>query len=228
MTKTNESDATLVSAEECLVAERSPEELRKYQEADPDIRLLLEAKQSNKRPPWESVSGGSRALHKYWSQWDNLVLENKLLYRRFESPTGEKVSLQLVVPHQLKRDMWNAAHIHPLSGHMMVKKTIGRIKEKAYWSGVARDVERWCKQCKICITKKGSRSKGKAKLKQYLSGEPLQRVALDILGPLPITPGGSKYILIIGDYFSKWTEAIPIPNPRGNHSSQSSSGTVYL
>lgn len=158
------------------------------------------------------MSGGSRTLHNYWSQWDSLILENRLLYRRFESPLGDKVSLQLVVPEQLKRELWDAAHFHPLSRHMTVKKTIGRIKEKAYCSGVARDVEKWCTKCKICITKRGSRNKGKSKLRQYLSGEPLQRVALDILGPLPLTPRGNKYILVIGDYFSKWTEAIPIPN----------------
>ena len=32
------------------------------------------------------------------------------------------------------------------------------------------------------------------------------------MGPLPETPRKSKYILVIGDYFSKWTEAFPLPN----------------
>ena len=34
-----------------------------------------------------------------------------------------------------------------------------------------------------------------------------------ILGPLPDDPDcGNKYVLIIGDYFSRWTEAYAIPN----------------
>eukprot|EP00731_Ephydatia_muelleri_P004061 Em0002g237a len=41
---------------------------------------------------------------------------------------------------------------------------------------------------------------------------PLQRVAMDILGPLPETEKGNKYILVIGDYFTKWKEAYPLPN----------------
>ena len=41
---------------------------------------------------------------------------------------------------------------------------------------------------------------------------PLQRVAMDILGPLPETEQGNKYILVIGDYFTKWKEAYPLPN----------------
>ena len=49
-------------------------------------------------------------------------------------------------------------------------------------------------------------------MRTYNVGAPLERVALDILGPLPDSDRGNKYILIIGDYFSKWTEAYAIPN----------------
>lgn len=45
-----------------------------------------------------------------------------------------------------------------------------------------------------------------------VTSRPYERVALDILGPLPETPDRNKYILVIGDYFSKWTEAFPLPN----------------
>ena len=44
------------------------------------------------------------------------------------------------------------------------------------------------------------------------SGTPMQRVAMDILGPLPVTTMGNRYILVIADYFTKWVEAFPMPN----------------
>ncbi|VDL89465.1 unnamed protein product [Schistocephalus solidus] len=37
-----------------------------------------------------------------------------------------------------------------------------------------------------------------------------ERVGIDIIGPLPISDDGHEYILVMIDYFTKWTEAIPV------------------
>ncbi|GBN32937.1 Retrovirus-related Pol polyprotein from transposon 412 [Araneus ventricosus] len=37
-------------------------------------------------------------------------------------------------------------------------------------------------------------------------------MALDILGPFPVTTKGNRYVLVLLDYFTKWPEAIPIPD----------------
>ncbi|XP_064383396.1 uncharacterized protein LOC135332020 [Halichondria panicea] len=38
------------------------------------------------------------------------------------------------------------------------------------------------------------------------------QVGIDLIGPLPITPNGSKYVVTLVDYFSKWAEAAPLPD----------------
>ena len=43
---------------------------------------------------------------------------------------------------------------------------------------------------------------------------PLERIAIDILGPLPESDSGNNCIMIVGDYFTKWSEAYPLPNQR--------------
>lgn len=33
---------------------------------------------------------------------------------------------------------------------------------------------------------------------------------MDLIGPLPTTPSGYKYVITLVDYFSKWPEAAPL------------------
>ena len=42
------------------------------------------------------------------------------------------------------------------------------------------------------------------------TGHRWDRIAMDILDACDPTPDGYRYILVIADYFSKWTEAFPI------------------
>ena len=43
-------------------------------------------------------------------------------------------------------------------------------------------------------------------LQRTIATEPLERVAVDVLGPLP-TERGNRFIIVEGDYFTKWMEA---------------------
>ncbi len=40
------------------------------------------------------------------------------------------------------------------------------------------------------------------------------RVLFDVIGPLPTTFQGNRFILTMIDYFSKWAEAYALPNPK--------------
>ena len=41
-------------------------------------------------------------------------------------------------------------------------------------------------------------------------------VGIDIVGPLPTSRSGNKYIITLTDYFSKWPEAEAVPNKSGH------------
>ncbi|PIK45091.1 Retrovirus-related Pol polyprotein from transposon [Apostichopus japonicus] len=79
----------------------------------------------------------------------------------------------------------------------MAKKTLGRIRDKFYWSGYRRSVENWCRGCDQCASRKGPSKKFNAELKQYGSGHSMQRCAMDIMGPLPKSTRGNRYVLVI-------------------------------
>ena len=50
------------------------------------------------------------------------------------------------------------------------------------------------------------------KLQNVLTAAPLDIVAIDILSGLPIANDGNTHILVITDYFTKWSEAYPLPD----------------
>ena len=41
-------------------------------------------------------------------------------------------------------------------------------------------------------------------------GEPFERIAMDIIGPLPKTRQGHRYVLVVCDYATRYPEAIPL------------------
>ena len=54
-------------------------------------------------------------------------------------------------------------------------------------------IERWCRQCWSCQQRKAELRPGRAKMHQHLVGAPLERMAVDIMGPLPTTANGIEY-----------------------------------
>jgi hypothetical protein len=73
-------------------------------------------------------------------------------------------------------------------------------------------VENFCRHCDICASRKPPPKIICAPMQQHLTGVPLERVSLDVMGPLPKSDKDNKFVLLICDYFTKWVEAYPIPN----------------
>jgi len=46
-----------------------------------------------------------------------------------------------------------------------------------------------------------------------LTGEPWERLGIDVTGPHPTSSKGNRYILTVIDLFSKWVEIFPMWNP---------------
>ena len=76
--------------------------------------------------------------------------------------------------------------------------------------GQRNDVARWCHRCHECGARKPQKGK-RATLKQEAVGLPMEPIALDIMGPMRQSDLDNLYILVIGDYFSKYTEAYSLP-----------------
>ena len=141
--------------------------------------------------------------------------KDDLLYRFWSPSKREEGSVldrhQLVVPRTCRESILKLSHDVPLSGHLGVEKTKARILKLFYWPGIFKDVSAFCRSCGPCQRHSRKMFKDKAPLIPVpLVEEPFSKIAIDILGPLPRSRMGNKYILVLCDYATKYPEAIPM------------------
>lgn len=53
----------------------------------------------------------------------------------------------------------------------------------------------------MCVALKGLKTNPRAPIVSKQAEQPLEKIAMDIPDPLPITPQGNKYVLVVAHYF---------------------------
>ncbi|KAG8239531.1 hypothetical protein J437_LFUL019200 [Ladona fulva] len=121
----------------------------------------------------------------------------------------------------MRNRILRAFHDPPWAGHTGVKRTLASIRSKFWWSTIRKDVEEFCENCVSCQDKKNPQGPQRTPLQPLPEGTtPLQRVSMDIVGPLPSTYKGNRYVLtfnqaiIRGDFFDCASERTCCRNPR--------------
>lgn len=192
--------------------EITKEEIRKAQLSDPTLgKLVTMVENEEQRPEWKEISGFSSEFKMYWSQWKQLVVKEGILCRRWESNDGKQVNYKVVLPKKFRQTVLSELHGARTAGHLGIRKTKEKVQDRYCWVGLSKDVRAFIRKCCMCTRRKSSKQK-RSPLQQYLVGAPMERIAMDVIGPLPTSERGNNYILVVGDYFTKWVEAYPLPN----------------
>ena len=92
-----------------------------------------------------------------------------------------------------------------------MNKTVWAIKSRYTWPNMRQDIEENVKQCKSCQVNKMLKPKRKAPTEiTSTANYPFDKCFLDIVGPLPPSAMGNRYILTFQDDLSKYVVATPI------------------
>ena len=141
-----------------------------------------------------------------WAQWTQLEFRDRVLCRRWEEESGTRTMYQIIPSRILQETALEAHHNHTTASHG-VNKTLGEIRARYYWPGLTSQVKKWVSVCQDCSAKKNWGKKRRSLLQQYVVVAPMERLAMDILAPLPLTHRGNKFVLVVTDCFTKWTES---------------------
>ena len=133
---------------------------------------LLKAVAENQKPSSSMTQGRSRKFQLLLQQWNQLYIQEGLLFWRYEDCHGKENWTQLVVPLALQTEILCDLHSGAAGGHLGEDKTLSRLRERFYWPGHIEDVHMWCEQCPECTMRKTPTPKQRAQLTNIHPGYP--------------------------------------------------------
>ena len=182
---------------------------RELQRRDPDLSEIIDFLESDVLP-----LNDRRAQRILLTSETFYIGQDGLLYHLDQNRkrNSHDAFSQLVIPQSLKFEVLSNIHDHVSGAHFGIHKTFQKVKQRYWWKGMFKDVEHWCKSCQDCSMRKSPRNSKKAPLLPIPVENAFDRLAVDILGPLPASRKGNRYIVVFTDYLTRWCEAFPVPS----------------
>lgn len=105
-------------------------------------------------------------------------------------------------------------HDTPFAGHAGFQRTYKRIKAQYRWPKFKEEIRAYVQACPSCQTNKIIR-RGKTRMPMVITSTArtaFQKIAMDILGPLPITENGNRFVLAVQCDLTKFSQAYALPD----------------
>lgn len=142
--------------------------------------------------------GNNRKLRLYYKYVNNVL---------FIDASGEKYNWKVCIPENMVIEIiWL---YHKESAHQGINKTLQLLKTECHFNNMKRLVKREINKCELCKRIKYDHLGNKPKYKPHIAERPLDVVSIDIFGPLPMSRGKDK-LLVVLDNFSKFIKLYPI------------------
>lgn len=167
-------------------------ELISAQSSDPDLQVIKKKLKVN------LVSNLSDVTE------DGYFVYNDVLYKT--SGTRDLV----VIPKRLENVAIALCHDTAIAGHFGPDRTMKRVAERFSFPHLYTKVKEYCNTCDSCHKYKGAPSKPAPMGLYPIPHTPWERTGMDILGPLPTTSSGNKYVLVFTDHLTRFNIFVPL------------------
>lgn len=143
-----------------------------------------------------------------------LLQQPNLILKKIELPTSDtkiycEMSTQQArpyIPTELRMQAYQA--VHNLS-HPGVRTTRKITRERYFWPSMNADVGLWARTCAQCQRSKIQRHTSST-IASFPASRRFENIHIDIVGPLPTSVQGERYLLTMIDRGTRWPEAIPL------------------
>lgn len=166
------------------------ETLRKQQQADTDLQKILQNIEKHN---------------------DVIVEKDGVVYKKKERKDGKTYFLRYI-PKAMVKNILFIYHDSTFNGsHFGIKKTFYKIRNRFFWPNQFKDIAHHISSCIHCNKNNYSREKPPGHLQPVAPPEGIMdKVAMDFVGPLPVSKNGNRYVIVLTDTLSKFTFAKPV------------------
>ena len=173
------------------------EDIRMAQQSDPQLNKLarryldvvrrseLKPKDQNLVKRYNVVNGALWQLDSYDQKW------------------------KLAVPESKRARVWYEYHAADTAGYPGAQETLRAIREHHHWPRMHHEVPEYVRLCHLCASIKSSAAT-QTNLRPHQPKEPWDTIAVDLMGPYPMTGRRKRFILVVTDLFSRWVEAFAL------------------
>lgn len=203
--------AEVAQASIAAMPQLTTSELRVAQQADPVKQEVLEFWKDKRHPSHEVWAQLSQLTLILLQQWDRLVQQDGVLYRKVFRSYGAEAVFQLLLPSAMISEV--LTQVHQEHGHQGVERTLELLRPRCYWPGMSADVARWYQTCERCQVAKDVHPRAHGLMRHLLASRPNEILAIDYT-TLESAQNGVENVLVLTDVFSKYTVAVPTRDQR--------------
>lgn len=117
---------------------------------------------------------------------------------------------KLAVPTVLRGAILQQCHEAKWAGHPGIERTTSVVQQGYYWPTLGPDVREYVARCDSCQRRKSPPGLKAPLEAPFFPTRPFEQISMDIVGPLPRSGRGYKYLLTMIDNFTRYAEAIPL------------------
>jgi Integrase zinc binding domain/Integrase core domain len=118
-------------------------------------------------------------------------------------------SARLLIPAADRRAVFSLIHNLAQPGIRATKQLLAK---QVVWRVMATDTAKWCRDCQHCQSAKITTQAAAAVQAIPVPDRRFSHLHVDLVGPLPTSASGFRYMMTMIDRSTRWLEAVPLAN----------------
>ena len=119
-------------------------------------------------------------------------------------------SSKIISPRYMRQEI-SIKYQEGIGGGLLgFEKTFIELKKRFYWLRMKEESKLVCANCVRCGARKITIHLLKGTLISMATGFPFERIAMNIVKPLPTTQRNNRYMLVVIDYYTRCHEAFEL------------------